>query len=91
MVGQAGFIRHEGRKEHHKGSIWGVYVTAAARGHGVANAMLMRMLDRVRGYPGLEQVSLSVSVSQGAADVRGIIRSDDLASIRAVAVAGPTR
>ena len=24
MVGQAGFIRHEGRKERHKGSIWGV-------------------------------------------------------------------
>ena len=67
MVGQAGFIRHEGRKEHHKGSIWGVYVTAAARGHGVANAMLMRMLDRVRGYSGLEQVSLSVSVRQEAA------------------------
>ena len=36
MVGQAGFIRYEGRKEHHKGNIWGVYVTAAARGQGVA-------------------------------------------------------
>ncbi|HEY5865909.1 MAG TPA: GNAT family N-acetyltransferase, partial [Candidatus Tectomicrobia bacterium] len=27
MVGQAGFFRHDGRKEHHKGTIWGVYVT----------------------------------------------------------------
>jgi ribosomal protein S18 acetylase RimI-like enzyme len=67
MVGQAGFIRHEGRKVRHKGEIWGVYVTAAARGQGVAKAMLARTLDRVRGYPGLEQVSLSVSVSQEAA------------------------
>jgi ribosomal protein S18 acetylase RimI-like enzyme len=67
MIGQAGFIRHAGRKEHHKGNIWGVYVTAAARGQGVAKAMLTRILDRVRGYPGLEQVSLSVSVSQEAA------------------------
>ena len=67
MIGQAGFIRHAGRKEHHKGSIWGVYVTAAARGQGVATAMLTQMLDRVRGYPGLEQVSLSVSVPQEAA------------------------
>jgi ribosomal protein S18 acetylase RimI-like enzyme len=67
MVGQAGFIRHEGRKEHHKGSIWGVYVTAAARGQRVAKAMLTQMLDRVRSYPGLEQVSLSVSVRQEAA------------------------
>jgi ribosomal protein S18 acetylase RimI-like enzyme len=67
MVGQAGFVRHEGRKERHKGHIWGVYVTAAARGQGVAKAMLALLLARVRGYPGLEQVSLSVSVSQEAA------------------------
>jgi ribosomal protein S18 acetylase RimI-like enzyme len=67
MVGQAGFVRHEGRKVCHKGNIWGVYVTAAARGQGVAKAMLTLMLDRVRDYPGLEQVTLSVSVSQAAA------------------------
>lgn len=67
MVGQAGFVRHTGRKERHKGFIWGVYVTAAARGQGVAKAMLTHMLDRVRTYPGLEQVTLSVSVCQDAA------------------------
>jgi RimJ/RimL family protein N-acetyltransferase len=67
MVGQAGFVRYAGRKVRHKGEIWGVYVTAAARGQGVAKAMLARMLDRVRGYPGLEQVSLSVSIRQEAA------------------------
>jgi len=67
MIGQAGFIRPAGRKEHHKGMIWGVYVTAAARGQGVAKAMLTRMLERVHGYPGIEQVSLSVSVLQEAA------------------------
>jgi RimJ/RimL family protein N-acetyltransferase len=67
MVGQAGFFRYEGRKERHKGGLWGVYVTAAARGQGVAKAMLTRMLDRVRSYPGLEQVLLSVSVRQEAA------------------------
>ena len=67
MVGQAGFFRQTGRKERHKGGIWGVYVTEAARGKGVAKAMLTRILDRVRGYPGLEQVLLSVSVRQEAA------------------------
>lgn len=67
MVGQAGFVRDTGRKVHHKGYIWGVYVTAAARGQGVAKAMLAQMLHRVRGYPGLEQVTLSVSVPQEAA------------------------
>ncbi len=67
MVGQAGFVRYEGRKERHKGTIWGVYVTAAARGQGLAKAMMTRILDRVRGYSGLEQVSLGVSVTQEAA------------------------
>ena len=62
MVGQAGFFRHDRRKEHHKGTIWGVYVTAAARGQGIAKAMLMRLLDRVRSYPNLEQVALSVAL-----------------------------
>jgi len=67
MVGQAGFVRYEGRKERHKGTIWGVYVTAAARGQGLAKAMLTLLLDRVRRYPGLEQVSLGVSMPQEAA------------------------
>ena len=67
MVGQAGFVRHEGRKERHKGRIWGVYVTTMARGKGVARAMLTLMLARLRGYPGLEQVSLSVAVTQETA------------------------
>jgi ribosomal protein S18 acetylase RimI-like enzyme len=67
MVGQAGFVRYEGRKERHKGTIWGVYVTAAARGQGLAQAMMTRILDLVRGYSGLEQVSLGVSVTQEAA------------------------
>ena len=67
MIGQAGFFRHTGRKQQHKGSIWGVYVTAAARGQGVAKAMLSQILHRVRAYSGLEQVSLSVSIPQEAA------------------------
>jgi ribosomal protein S18 acetylase RimI-like enzyme len=67
MVGQAGFFRYEGRKERHKGRIWGVYVTPAARGQGVARAMLTLVLQRARSYPGLEQVTLSVSVQQEAA------------------------
>jgi ribosomal protein S18 acetylase RimI-like enzyme len=66
MVGQAGFFRSPGRKAQHKGNIWGVYVTAAARGQGVAKAMLTQMLDRVRSYAGLEQVLLSVSTRQDA-------------------------
>lgn len=67
MLGQAGFVRHPGPKVHHKGYIWGVYVTAVARGQGIARAMLTQLLARVRGYPGLAQVTLSVSIPQEAA------------------------
>ena len=31
MTGQAGFFRLEGRKERHKGRVWGVYVTEDAK------------------------------------------------------------
>ena len=67
MMGQAGFLRLAGRKERHKGRIWGVYVTPAARGRGAAKAMLTAVLDRARSVPGLEQVSLSVAVTQKTA------------------------
>jgi ribosomal protein S18 acetylase RimI-like enzyme len=67
MVGQAGFVRYEGRKVRHKGYSWGVYVTASARGKGAGRAMMTHMLDRARAYSGLEQVTLSVAVQQDAA------------------------
>ena len=67
MMGQAGFFRLEGRRERHKGRIWGVYVTPAARGRGLGKAMMIRILDRARGYQELEQVSLSVAVTQETA------------------------
>ena len=44
-----------------------MYVTESARGKGVAKAMLNYLLARARTYPGLEQVSLSVAVTQLAA------------------------
>jgi ribosomal protein S18 acetylase RimI-like enzyme len=67
MVGQAGFIRYEGAKRCHKGDIWGMYVTATARGRGIARAMLTRIVERARTYTGLEQISLGVFVTQDAA------------------------
>src|SRR5262245_5876072 len=64
MAGQAAFVRHEGRKERHKGFIWGVYVSPAWRGRGVARSMLTTLVTRARSYPDLEQISLSVAVPQ---------------------------
>ena len=50
MMGQAGFFRLKGRKERHKGRIWGVYVTPAPRGQGVAKAILTRILTATRDW-----------------------------------------
>jgi len=67
LIGVTGFRREEQRKARHKGFVWGVYVTAEARGKGVARALLTFVQERARTYSGLDQLFLSVSVSQTAA------------------------
>src|SRR5215471_6653231 len=67
LIGMAGFHREPGPKLHHKGRIWGVYVTQAHRGQGVGRQILGVLLDRVRGIEGVEQISLSVTSTQTAA------------------------
>ncbi|MCW3054821.1 MAG: acetyltransferase, ribosomal protein N-acetylase [Chthonomonadales bacterium] len=67
LIGVTGFRREEHLKARHKGFVWGVYVTAEARGKGVARALLTYVQERARSYVGLDQLFLSVSVSQTAA------------------------
>jgi ribosomal protein S18 acetylase RimI-like enzyme len=67
LVGIAGFHRETGPKTRHKGRIWGVYVTASNRGHGISRRLMDALLDRVAGIAGVEQVLLSVTNSQAAA------------------------
>jgi ribosomal protein S18 acetylase RimI-like enzyme len=64
LIGVTGFVRSERPKTRHKGSIWGVYVTPEARGKGVARAVFNAVLERARGYSGLDQITLSVSMPQ---------------------------
>jgi ribosomal protein S18 acetylase RimI-like enzyme len=67
LVGAVGFYREKGRKTHHKGRIWGVYVAPEERGAGLARRMLETLLKRVSTFSGLEQVLLSVAATQAAA------------------------
>jgi ribosomal protein S18 acetylase RimI-like enzyme len=67
LVGMATFIRETGLKERHKGRIYGVYVTAAARRKGVARALLSAVLQNVKQASSLEQILLAVAASQHAA------------------------
>ncbi|MGE5674554.1 MAG: N-acetyltransferase family protein [Mycobacterium leprae] len=66
LIGTAGFSRERRRKTRHKGGIWGVYVTPAARGQGVARRLMAAILEDARHQEGLEQLTLAV-VSENAA------------------------
>jgi ribosomal protein S18 acetylase RimI-like enzyme len=67
LVGMASLVRRSGLKERHKADIYGVYVTERARGRGFSRALLNGLLEKARGMPGLEQVMISVAVTQHAA------------------------
>jgi ribosomal protein S18 acetylase RimI-like enzyme len=67
LVGTATFVRESELKSRHKGHLYGVYVSAAHRGKGVARAVITRLLDAVRGDPAIEQILLTVAVGGAAA------------------------
>ncbi len=67
LVGMAGFARNMRHKSRHKGVIWGVYVQPTWRNQGVARALLVTLIERVRSNPGVEKIMLTVSIHQIAA------------------------
>lgn len=67
LIGMGGFYREDRPKIWHKGTIWGVYVTAAWRAKGVAKRILTAVLERLRTFPGLDHVVLHVTSNQVAA------------------------
>jgi len=67
LVGVAGFVREPQVKARHKGRIWGVYLKAELRGQGIGRRMLQSILDRVHAIDGLEQILISVTTAQSAA------------------------
>ena len=67
LQGCAGFYRDKGLKSHHKGHVWGVYVTPEKRGSGVGKKMMKMLLERGAALDGIQQILLSVSTTQAAA------------------------
>jgi len=67
LVGVSGFYRDSALKQRHRGHVWGVYVTAKARGQGIARTVMTTLLDRARTIQGVEQIVLSVTTTQTAA------------------------
>jgi ribosomal protein S18 acetylase RimI-like enzyme len=61
LVGMTGFVRSSGIKTRHKGRVWGVYLSAAARGQSLGRAMMETLLQQARGLDGLTMVVLTVA------------------------------
>jgi GNAT superfamily N-acetyltransferase len=49
LVGVAGFATPALTKKMHKGLLWGVYVCAHLRGHGLGRSLVSRVIDHARG------------------------------------------
>lgn len=67
LVGMAGFARNPRLKSRHKGVVWGVYVRPKWRGTGAGRAILSRLIEQARSLEGLEQIHLTVAITQAAA------------------------
>jgi RimJ/RimL family protein N-acetyltransferase len=67
LAGIMGFKREYGLKLRHKGFIWGVYVSPAHRGQGLASLMLTEVLERGSQLDNLKQINLSVVTANAAA------------------------
>lgn len=67
LVGTVGVYRESGLKEHHKLTLWGMYVTPAARRTGVARRLVGAALDAARAMSGVLQVKLAVEGTNAAA------------------------
>ena len=62
LVATTGLLVHAGAKERHKGMIWGVYVSPAGRGQGLARRLLDTAIAHARTVEGLELLQLGVGV-----------------------------
>ena len=67
LVGIVGMYRDRHLKRAHKMNIWGMYVTPAHRGRGVALALMQAAVAHARSVPGIACLDLSVNSTAPAA------------------------
>ncbi|MCK9685154.1 GNAT family N-acetyltransferase [Scleromatobacter humisilvae] len=67
LVGITGLAREVLLQAAHKAQVWGMYVAAGARGHGVARELMQAALALARATPGIAKVTLSVDAANVAA------------------------
>jgi RimJ/RimL family protein N-acetyltransferase len=67
LVGVTGGVRESAAKRQHIAFIWGVYVVAEHRGHGLSRRMLDAALNQMRTLDGIERVQLAVTAGNSPA------------------------
>ena len=67
LIAMAGFRREQIAKIEHRGNIWGVYVSPASRGLGIARQLLDSLLSHAKNIPNVIQVTLGVRTTNSAA------------------------
>jgi ribosomal protein S18 acetylase RimI-like enzyme len=58
LVGTAGFFIRQGRKEAHKGDLWGMYVRPGARKAGIGKQLAEAIIDHARQHVELIQLTV---------------------------------
>ena len=64
LVGIVTFFVEPRAKLEHKGYVFGMYVTPSARGKGIARKLLEALIARVKTYPRIKKLMLSVMTTQ---------------------------
>lgn len=60
LVGIVTFMKESSIKTAHKGNVYGMYVAPQSRNQGVGKALMLELIQKARGYDGLEQINLTV-------------------------------
>ena len=60
LIGTIGLAVPDAEKMSHRGTIWGMFVSAGARRSGVGRMLLEQCLERASNVPALELVTLAV-------------------------------
>lgn len=61
LIGVVGLYRDRHVKAAHRTHLWGMYVSSANRGHGIARKLLEAAINHARSLPGVGWILLSVS------------------------------
>lgn len=59
ILGLMGFRRYQRNKICHKGMVWGVFVYPEHRGKGIANQLMIKLIEKAKTIEGLKKISLS--------------------------------